>query len=212
MTTARLADSAVWLSAMLIVSPVSGSLTVFTDHAAWDVAAGSATAIDFTGWETGTIITTQYEALGVTFIGADDFIWNNPALFPSDGSGLKGGYLPDFTPLPIVLEFDAPRSAIAANFKGSMGFELYLGGELIGASPPFSSVLQGSFCGVTSTVAFDSVVITGPGNGIPNLDNLFFGPAIPAPATTLLVAALGFVLPRRRRRGSLRDDSTVEHL
>jgi hypothetical protein len=64
MTTARLADSAVWLSAMLIVSPVSGSLTVFTDHAAWDVAAGSATAIDFTGWETGTIITTQYEALG----------------------------------------------------------------------------------------------------------------------------------------------------
>lgn len=175
------------------------ALVSFTSETAWSDAVQEFAFIDFLGYSEPTIITNQYSSLGVTFIGGDDFVWNKWSLYPTDGWGMSGGFLSGGVPLPIVLEFDAPRYAIAANFKGWMGFELYLNDALVAVSPPFSSGLNGNFCGVISDVPFDAVTITGPANGIPNLDNLFFGSAVPAPSPVLLVLAAGASCRRRSR-------------
>jgi hypothetical protein len=181
-----------------IAGPASGAIVHYTNKAEWEAANGGHTFIDFQGWQTGTHITDQYAPLGVSFVGGSEYVQNNWSKFPIDGWGLTGGFQ-GATPLIITAQFDAPRAAVGVNFIGSMQFTLFLGNAEVGASDWFTQGFTGNFAGIISTVMFDKVTFKNPVTGVSNIDNLFFGAAIPAPASLALFALLGMSAARRRR-------------
>jgi len=187
--------------AAAIAVPASGAIVHYTNQAEWKAANAGHTFIDFQGWQTGTNITDQYASQGVSFVGGSEWVWNNPSMFPIDGSGLTGGFQ-GATPLIITAQFDAPRTAVGVNFIGGMQFTLFLGDVMVGTSATFVQFNTGNFGGIISTLPFDKVKFKNPSTGVSDIDNLFFGAAIPAPAPLALFALLGARGGgRRRRRG-----------
>ena len=183
----------VLLGALMSTNAKAGVIE-FTDSGEWFAAVGDVTTIDFTGFDKGTLITDQYEGLGVVFNDLGHFIDQSDGAF-EDGWGLyrAGG---EFA--PIDLSFATPQSWIAVDFPGDVQFELYSKGKLIYTSSGFSD--EGDppgFAGLISTVLFDSVLITDPLGDV-FIDNLHFG--VPAPGTLALLG-LAAILPKRRRRG-----------
>ena len=152
---------------------------------------GDVTTIDFTGFEKGTLITDQFEDLGLIFNGVNHFIDQSDGLF-EDGWGLaRAG------DGPIDLSFTTPQSWIAIDFPGIIYFELFNEGELVYTSSLFGGGGVGFFGGLISTETFDAVLIIKQGGAL--IDDLHFG--VPAPGTLALLG-LAAVLPRRRRRRS----------
>jgi len=164
-------------------------VTEFTDRAEWETAVGVLTTIDFSGWPEFTVITDQYQDLGVLFSDGNDTILFSNA-FQNDGVGL-GGTVDD-----IELSFDAPQLWIAVDFPGLVQFELFHNGELIYVSTPIDDV-PGNFAGLLSTEPFDVALISDPSDDAVFIDDLHFG--VPAPPT-LAVLAFGAVVTCRRRR------------
>jgi hypothetical protein len=162
----------------------------FTDKAEWEAAAGQFTTIDFTGFDSGTIITTQYVDLGVVFTDGDDTIVPSDA-FINDGWGLAGGE-------GMHMAFTAPMTAIAADYPGALMMDLYRQGDLIFTSSEFGGGGTGWFAGVVSSEPFDFVVFRDWIDQAVAIDDLYFGPPIPgAPAFVPFVLA---AMTRRRRR------------
>ncbi len=171
------------------VLPAHAGVTEFTDMAEWEAAVGVFTTIDFTGWPEFTIITDQYQDLGVLFSDGNDTILFSNA-FQNDGVGL-GGTVDD-----IELSFDAPQLWIAVNYPGNIQLELFRNNKLIHVSSVFSDIL-GDFAGLLSTEPFDVALISDPSDDAVFIDDLHFG--VPAPPT-LAVLAFGAVVTCRRRR------------
>ncbi len=172
------------------VLPAHAGVTEFTDRAEWETAVGQFTTIDFTGFPQGTIITDQYQDLGVVFSDGDDSIsFSN--FFQNDGAGLTGGAFDD-----IELAFGTPQLWIAVNYPGNIQLGLLREGVLIYSSTVFSDIL-GNFAGLLSTEPFDVALISDPSDDAVVIDNLFFG--VPAPGGLMLFALAG-IWPRRRRR------------
>jgi len=182
-----------------IAVPASGAIVHYTNQEEWEAANAGHTFIDFQGFPGGTNITDQYAPLGVSFVGGSEWVSNNWSKFPIDGWGLTGGFQ-GATPLIITAQFDAPRTAVGVNFIGSMQFTLFLGNAEVGASGWFTQGFTGNFAGIISTVMFDKVTFKNPVTGVSDIDNLFFGAAIPAPAPLALFALLGASGGGRRRR------------
>jgi hypothetical protein len=173
---------------------VSAGITEYEDKDEWQVAAGSWSTADFTGFPDYTPIDEQYAYLGVHFVDGYDFVVLDPeyTTFPNDGAGLDGNELVD-------LVFDAPMYSIAADFPGLLLIDLYYEDELFYSSNVFGVGGVGNFGGLVSTEPFDRAVLWDLGE-YPNvnLDDLHFGPPIPAPSALCILSA-ALLAPRRRR-------------
>jgi len=169
------------------------AVELFTDFAEWQAAAGSYSTVDFTGFPMGTFITDQYSALGVAFTDGNDSIQLTPG-FTLDGAGLDGNG-------PTDLAFVQSMTAFAIHFPGVAQVQLLSGGDSLYLSPPVSGGGAGAlgFLGVISTRLFDAARLIDPVFGDADIDNLYFGPPIPAPATIVLLTFASILHKRRRR-------------
>jgi hypothetical protein len=155
----------------------------------WEAAAGSWSTADFTGFPDNTPIDEQYAYLGVHFVDGYDFVVLGSS-FVNDGAGLDGNEV-------IDLVFDAPMYSIAADFPGFMIIDLYYDDELFYSSDVFGVGGVGNFGGLVSSEPFDRAVLTDPPGQV-FLDDLHFGPPIPAPSAFCIISA-ALLAPRRRR-------------
>ncbi|MHC5016889.1 MAG: hypothetical protein ACYTGM_20745 [Planctomycetota bacterium] len=168
-----------------------GGVVEFTDKDEWIAAVGAFTTLTFTEFPDSTLITDQYEELGVLFTDANDTITCCDELkYPNDGSGLDGNGT-------IHLAFLAPQAYIGIEFPGTAGFHLFSQGELIYSTADYFSGGPGTFVGLLSTDFFDEALLTfDPVLASIRIDDLHFG--VPSPATIALFALCA--LPPRRRR------------
>jgi len=187
---ARIRRLVITLSVLFTANPAIGVVASFTSKPAWQAAAGAHTTIDFTGFDVGTIITTQYQSLGVIFTEGNDRI-NALQSFVNDGFGLNG-VIDTFT-----LAFSQPMRTIACEFPGSLQFKLYSQGQLIHTSTIFGNVGTGFFGGLISDQPFDSAIVIDP-QGDVYVDDLHFGQGIPGPCT-MVVLGMGICIKRRKR-------------
>ena len=171
--------------------PAHAGVTEFTDRADWEAAVGPFSSIDFTGFPKFTIITNQYQDLGITFTDGTDAIRFSNA-FPNDNRGLDGND-------DIHLSFDTPQTWIGVDFPGDVRVLLFSGRELIHFSSFFTAGPDGvgGFAGLVSTELFDAALILDPADDAVFIDDLHFG--VPAPGGLMLLALAG-IWPRRRRR------------
>jgi hypothetical protein len=176
--------------AAISTSIVRAEVSEYIDKEDWEAAAGSWSTADFTGFPMGTPIDEQYAYLGVHFVDGYDFVVLGWETFPNDGAGLDGNELVD-------LVFDAPMYSIAADFPGGLTIDLYYEGEFFYQSSYFGPAGVGNFGGLVSTDPFDRAVIWDFDEQV-GLDDLHFGPPIPAPSAMALIG--GALLAARRRR------------
>jgi hypothetical protein len=186
------------MSVLLIASLNSfayGTVTTFENRAAWQTTIGDYTNITFQGFPEHTLISTQYAGLGVVFPDGNDVIEYHQLLL-NDGIGLKSSDLIYGT---IHMSFAQPMYGVAVDFLGIVDIQLYSSGQLIYSSPTFSDV-SGPFAGLLSTVPFDAAVIRDPSDGVVVIDDLYFGPPIPAPSGFAIFALAPLIQRRRRSR------------
>jgi hypothetical protein len=162
----------------------------FTDKDEWLASVGPFTTLTFTEFPDDTLITDQYEELGVLFTDGNDTITCCDDIpFPNDGSGLHGNGA-------IHLTFFAPQAYIAIDYPYTAAFRLHSQGELIYSTDYFSGG-PGSFAGLLSTDLFDAALLTfDPAAADIRIDDLHFG--VPAPATIGLFGSCALRLRRRR--------------
>jgi hypothetical protein len=173
----------------LVGRAATGGVLEFTDKDEWFAAVGDVTTITFTEFPEGTLLTDQYEDLGVLFTDGFDLI-NHGGSFVNDGAGVDGFG-------DIELAFTTPQAWIAVDYPGSVQFELFTRGKLIYTSSMFSDKGEiGEFAGLLSPELFDAVIISSA-DGKSFIDDLHFG--VPAPGGAVLLC-LGALCPRRRRR------------
>ena len=181
------------LTGAVLTTSASAEIQEYFSMDEWSGEAGEFTTIDFTGFEDGTFITDQLEDQGVVFTDDDNFI--NTGVFP-DGAGLfdQETGLPE--PDDMWLEFSQPMTSIAVDFPGGMQIELFDDGNPIAKSSfvdPFTD-----FFGITSQASFDTARLLDPAGGTA-IDNLHFGPPVPAPGALGLLGIAALMRCRRRR-------------
>jgi hypothetical protein len=170
------------------------SVVEYTNRDAWMSAAGLHTTITFQGYPANTIITNQYADQGVLFTdGTDRIHFNNS--FLNDGVGLNGA-LDEINPA-----FSQPMHHIGVDFPGAVRIWLYWKGELIHTSSAFGGGGTGFFGGLISDQPFDAALLADPGGGT-FIDDLYFGPPIPAPSALALLGMTALWHSRRRRCSS----------
>ena len=179
--------------ALLCAHTTNGAVVEYTNKAAWDGVAGTYSTVTFAELPLFTLITSQYANLGVLFTDGSDYTHGfSMNTFPNDGYGLNGAL--DTT----TLQFSQPMYTIAADFPGRLIYHLFWQGQLFYSSSNFGGFGSGHFAGLISDQPFDKVFIVDP-NGDLFIDDIHFGPAIPAPGA-LALAAIASVMHRRRRR------------
>lgn len=181
--------------AQTIATSCYGQATEYYDRASWESTVGEFTTIGFTGFPLGFLITDEYADQGVLFTDGFDqvFCCGFFATYPQDGAGLSGLS-------QIELEFTQPMLWIAADFPGNIRISLYDGDDLIFSSISFGVGGPGNFGGLLSSIPFSRAVITDPTDAFVFIDDLHFGPSIPAPAAAPLFAATLLWGRHRRRR------------
>jgi len=164
----------------------------FTDKSAWIDAVGDFTTIGFTGFPDNTPITDQYSALGATFTTFDVTSGPDEFLYPNDSWGLQG--FDD-----IIVTFDEPINWVGVDFPGGIVIELQdeLGTTLY-ESTLFGVGGTGFFGGIFANFSFHRIRLTEPIFNSAVIDDLHFGPPIPAPGALALLVIAG-VTSRRRR-------------
>jgi len=190
-----------------LVAPIeAGTINTYDDFDTWEADAGEYTSILFSEpdvYSFGLTIVDQYEDEGVIFAGWDalcDSLTCSPYFQQGDGAGLQGGEL-------IDMRFTQPMQTFGAHFALLMDFTLYYEGEIVFSSTFGDANDFSVFGGVVSDQPFDRVVLKNPQFQPPLVqtlvDNVYFGPPIPAPGV-LVVFAIGLGMsgaPRRRRNG-----------
>jgi len=179
--------------AAMVANIARADIIEYIDKEEWEAAAGSWSTADFTGFPDNTPIDEQYAYLGVHFVDGYDFVVLDPeyTTFPNDGAGLDGNEIVD-------LVFDAPMYWIAADFPGLLFIDLYYDDELFYSSDVFGVGGVGNFGGLVSTEPFNRAVVWDYDDNVA-MDDLHFGPPIPAPSATALIGA-ALLAARRRRR------------
>ena len=171
-------------------SMLRADIVEYRDKGEWEAAAASWSTADFTGFPDYTPIDEQYAYLGVHFVDGYDFVVLGSS-YPNDGAGLDGNEL-------IDLVFDAAIYCIGADFPGNLTIDLYYEDELFYTSNEFGVGGVDNFGGLVSAEPFDRAVLRDPPGQV-FLDDLHFGPPIPAPSALPGIAAALFAARRRRR-------------
>jgi Tol biopolymer transport system component len=174
----------------LVCQPCRASVVEFSNKSAWQAAVDNYSTITFAELPEFTWVTTQYSPLGVTFTDGSDQIHYSPS-YLNDHFGLNGAL--DTT----WIEFSQPMNWIAADFPGSLQFQLYSRGNLVYVSSNLGGSGKGRFGGLVSDVPFDQVFIVDPSGGL-FIDDLFFGSAVPVPSGILLFVTAAVVSKRLR--------------
>jgi MYXO-CTERM domain-containing protein len=172
----------------LAASAAGAEVTEYEDKADWMAAAQNFTTIDFVGVGHGTLITDQYEDLGVVFTDGDDYGLSNVNFMDEWGVSGDGD---------INLTFDSPQYHIGLDYGGGLSIELYQGFDLLYVSSDFGGAGP-FFAGLISSQPFDRVLLRDWVDSRAIVDNLHFG--VPAPGAWYLMVLAG--LARRRRRRS----------
>ena len=175
------------------VQTTRAAVVEYTNKAAWQNGASGYSTITFTELPANTWITNQYAHLGISFTDGSDQVVYMPGAFLNDDFGLNGAF--DSS----TLQFSQPVHSIAVDFPGRTTFKLYYQGQLTYTSTDFGGGGAGWFAGLISDRPFDKVVMYDP-TGDFVVDDLYFGPAIPAPGALALAAVAGAFTSRRRRR------------
>src|SRR5437870_10741074 len=182
----------VMAAVIISASRAIGDVTVFANKPGWEAAVrGNYSTIDFTGFADGTPISNQYLSEGVTFSGLA-FIFAS-AIFVNDGWGLHG-------PGGLHIAFGSRQNWVGVDYPGAVEFQLFNDGQLFYTSPFFQPGGVGNFAGLVSDTNFDEVYIFRPApfeNQV-FIDDLHWGPAIPAPGALGLFFVTA--LSSRRRR------------
>lgn len=169
------------------------TVTEYHDASQWQNAVGQSNTITFTGWPNFTLLTNQYANFGVVFTQGNDFVLYTSS-FVTDGVGVSGGS-------GIQLSFASPQHGVAVDFPGNVKFQLFSQGTLIYTSNDFvDGFPDGEFGGLVATQSFDTAIITDPSDNIVYIDNLYFGPVLPAPGALPLLAFTAVIQTGRRRR------------
>jgi len=169
------------------------------DRDQWFMDVGGSShvsTVDFTGFDDFTPIDDQWAHLGVNFSGFVVTVGPDPLGFPNDSWGARGE--PD-----INITFDEPMQWVATDVRGTLQIELYSNDTLFHTSQIFfPDGPAGGFGGLVSDVPFDFVRIFDPLDSLVFIDDLHFGPPIPAPASLAPFALLLCARSRRNRRRS----------
>lgn len=97
---------AVVAALMAMATVADAEVVEFTDKAEWISAVGPFATIDFTEFPDNTVITNQYDEIGVIFNdGNDNIACCSDITFPEDGSGLDGNEA-------IHLSFLSPQATL----------------------------------------------------------------------------------------------------
>jgi hypothetical protein len=186
------ARSIVALIVTLNASTVTADVAEFTSAQTWhDAVGGDYSTINFTGYADGTVIDDEYAASGLAFTSLN-FIFAS-AGFVNDTWGLFG-------PNGIRFAFDTPQNWIALDYPGGVQFQLFSRGQLLYTSTFFQPGGLGNFAGLVSDTAFDEVYLLKP---FPTnqvfIDDLHWGPAVPAPTSVAMFVFGALIAPKRRR-------------
>jgi hypothetical protein len=170
---------------------LEAAVTQFENKMEWQQAVGSNfTTIGFNDLPPFTFLTTQYASVGVLFDGSDDVYQAEG--FLNDGWGVDGNG-------DIFVNFTQPMYYVACDFPGLLQYKLYFQNQLIFTSSVFFQQSVGNFAGLISTTPFDRAQLIDPA-GEAAIDDLFFGPPIPAPGAFLPFALCAALAPKWRRR------------
>lgn len=157
----------------------------------WEELVGEFTTITFEELPQFTIVNDQYEDLGITFGGDINSVIFGSS-YPNDGVGLDGN-------TQVRLTFEMPITAFAMHFPGGTDVAYFRDGEQIPGGGPFGGSGSGFFYGFVSTVPFDEVLLFDAFGGQVFVDDLYFGPPIPAPGAAAPLLLTGMLRRRRRR-------------
>jgi hypothetical protein len=190
-----LREAAVVCSVVAIVwaHSANAAFTAYDDRDEWESVTGDFTTIGFSEYPHGTWIFEQYAHLGVHFIDGSDIVLFAPETYPRDGYGIDGNY-------EVHLVFDMLITSIAVDFPGALGIDVYKDGEFVESTGYWG--VGPIFVGFVFDEPFDEAIIWDDDHQV-NIDDLHFGPPIPAPSA-LAVLAVGLLGPRRRRQRSAR--------
>lgn len=179
----------------LLANACSAQVTAITDPIQWQDAVGSYTTIEFTEYPEFTPITDQYAHLGITFTDGNDLI--RISSFPTDDYGLVSS--DGFGNLGTIhISFAEPTFWLGFDFLGGLQLELYSDGQLIFTSNQYLAGFT-PFVGFVSTDSFDAAIVRDYNDPAMAIDDIHFGPPIPAPgALSLLGVAVVFAIGRRR--------------
>ena len=187
--------SCTFLTCCIASGVAQADVVKYTNKAEWQSLVGTYSTITFTEFVFPAIITDQYSFLGVTFTDGNDALDQSTSLI-NDGVGLYG----NFPGNAISIAFAAPITSFAIDHPGHEAFTLFSKGEQIFDTGLMGGVGTGKFSGVISNEPFDAVVIKDPGIGVTLIDDMHFGPPIPAPGAICVLAIALLSAPGRRRR------------
>ena len=186
-------------AAMLMVDRSAYADVIYYPHGTRDAwfedagSIGSVETITFTEYPDG-LLTNQYESShGLSVSGTGGvFIIDSDIGFPNDGRGMWTGSG------DIILDFDRPMTAIAADFHGTFFVEFYNEQGLIESSGFWGPGGPGNFTGFISAIPFNRVRVFDT-DGVFAVDDIHFvAQVIPAPSAVAVLLA-GAVFGRRRR-------------
>ena len=185
------------VSMFLLGTQVQAASTFFAnDFAGWHNATVSYKTCSFVEFPQNTIITNQYQNLGVQFTGPNwNLVLDSAGGFPQDGKGLNPNTY-------LELTFDEPMHSIAAHGPGGWLFQLFLGETVVGLSPWWNGGSPNGFAGFVTDISFDRVRLVSPSpGGIVFVDNVYFS-TVPGPSAllTAVLMMLGRVSRSRRPR------------
>jgi hypothetical protein len=155
------------LALLALSAPVGAQITSYTDYPSWSAAAGAHTTIAFTEVPLNTLLTAEYQAQGLTFVGGNDQVIANGA-FVNDNTGVNGNGR-------IEVSLATPKTEVGCDFPGAMTIDLYSGATLIGSSSDFAGSGTGFFGGVVSLQPFDRFVIRDWADDLVYIDDLHVG-------------------------------------
>jgi hypothetical protein len=166
------------VAALLLSGSAPGGVTQFNyyEEEAWWNAVGNVATITFTEVPPWTVVTDQYQELGIVFTDGNDLIQCcSKVTYPKDGAGLAGNPT-------ITVQFATPQNWIAADFPGCLNYVLYNQGKFVGWTNQLGGGGYGFFGGLMSNLPFDEVLISDIFCSYVHIDDLHFGAALPGDA------------------------------
>lgn len=172
-----------------VCNGASAGVTAITNKQQWQAASGQYLPAF-------TVVTDQYAPLGIQFTDGNDFIRVSGSY--SDNHGLASVDAPGDVGR-VHMSFCEPIYAIGFEFLDVLVIDLLSDEELLFTSNWYVSGFT-PFVGLISTVPFDAVIARDINQNVMTIDNILFGPPVPAPGGLLTLGVGAIILAGRRRR------------